>query len=234
MEPWTGPICPSNSILARDLKRNLAAIEESTSVPDKQDLNLQPGITLTGLVKDTHGAPVSTASVSLSFMVDRNMPELGPQPLKADAHGAFTIPALPQGFFYRCDCSAAGYGPAEAQVRERDSQARQFAFPDVVLKLVDRKIAGQVSDSGGKPLAGAHLGIAGVGQPQVATKTDAQGHFAFDVCEGQVFIDGNIEYPPGSGKVYFLSGGHQSGGPSLSVQSGDTNIALKIDVPARR
>jgi len=49
------------AILACDLDHNLAAIHEFSRWETNMDLNLQPGITLSGIVKDTMGRPVSNA-----------------------------------------------------------------------------------------------------------------------------------------------------------------------------
>lgn len=66
-EFW-GPVNPTNSIMARDFKRNLAAILEFTGTPTNIDLNLRPGITLSGAVKDPQGRPITNASVEPRFL----------------------------------------------------------------------------------------------------------------------------------------------------------------------
>lgn len=221
--PWDGPINPTNAILARDLKRNLAAIGEFTGTPAKMDLNLQPGITLSGLLKDTKGSPVSTASVNLCFVVAHSYSNLGPQPVKVDGQGAFSISALPQGFDYQCGCGAAGFAPVTVSLQARDSQTNQFVFPDVVLKLLNRKIAGHVFGSDGKPVPAAWVGICG--ELSASTQSDATGHFAFDVCDGSLFVNASFEHPPGSHKIAILRSGTW-----LPVKAGDTNVVLKFDV----
>ena len=109
---WFGSITTTNFVMARDLKRNLAAIQEfGTSptnfnfngieaIPTNLDLTLQPGITLTGSVKDTEGNPVTNTWLDLSIEAGNSSSSFKPQPTKVDAHGLFNYPAMPQGRAY--------------------------------------------------------------------------------------------------------------------------------------
>src|SRR3989442_1768980 len=54
---FAGHINRTNSIMARDLERNLATIQEYAQTATNIDLTLQPAITLTGSVKNTKGVP---------------------------------------------------------------------------------------------------------------------------------------------------------------------------------
>jgi len=53
--------------MARDLERNLAAVQGFEKTTTNIDLILQPGTTLSGSVKDVQGAPVDNAVVELRF-----------------------------------------------------------------------------------------------------------------------------------------------------------------------
>ncbi len=69
--------------MARDMKRNLATIREFGSTNDEpfnQEVELFPtnidlvcsrGITISGSVKDTDGAPVTNATVAISMLSNR-------------------------------------------------------------------------------------------------------------------------------------------------------------------
>jgi hypothetical protein len=147
-----GHVNPTNSIMARDFEKNLAAFQEFDQTTTNIDLILQPAITLTGSVKNTLGAPVNEAEVELRFLSGDSLPLLEPRP-KVNELGSFSIPALPQGRGYIVwGITAKGYGSAFGRVEAKNTQTNSYEFPIFVLKRVDRKLAGRVLDSGGKPL----------------------------------------------------------------------------------
>ena len=157
---WSGPVNNTDFILARDLDRNLATIRDFGStnsdpfnqkiepLPTNIDLILQPGITISGSVRDTDGSPVTNATVDISMLSSHFIVNLWPQPAKVDAQGMFTLPALPQGREYEFwqGIKAKGYGTAYARVEAKDTETNHYEFPAFVLKRADRKLAGQ--DSG--------------------------------------------------------------------------------------
>jgi hypothetical protein len=156
--------------MARDIEGNSASTFETSTRETNIDLNLQPGITLSGIVVDTKGAPVSNVSLDLGYHSWRGdySFRLGPRPLKTDAQGSFSIPALPHGLDYEVldGISAPGYGTAEGgHLQIPDTQTNHYQFPAFVLKVADRPLAGQVIGSGGKPVAGAVVEVEGPGQP---------------------------------------------------------------------
>jgi protocatechuate 3,4-dioxygenase beta subunit len=218
---WDGPISETNCIVARDLGRNLAAIHDFVEIPAKLDLDLQPGITLSGSVKDTNGAPITNATVDLHFLLGNMVAPWASRPAKVNAQGSFSFPAMPQGrqyFIYQL--TAKGYGSASTDIKATDTKTNHHEFPTFVLKRADRKLAGQILDLGGKPVSGATVRFNGQGQPQfgwqqLETKTDSQGHFAFDkVCEGVVNIYANWNNVR----------------TNILAYGGDTNILIKLGV----
>ncbi|MGD1084548.1 MAG: carboxypeptidase regulatory-like domain-containing protein [Verrucomicrobiota bacterium] len=228
----TGRIDPTNCVLARDLGRNLAAVHEMSENPTNLDLNLQPGIILSGFVKDTKGAPITNALVNLGFYnrwTGGQWYELAPRPVPVDAQGLFSIPALPRGHMFVIDpVTAKGYGSTSLYLSTNFTQTNYFEFHETVLKTADRKLAGQVLDSDGKAFAGAVVRFEGTGQPGGlnTTKTDARGHFAFDgVCEGELQVSAYFQGPP---RLLTTAGG------AAKVQSGDTNIILRLQDPRAR
>jgi len=71
---FSGHPNPTNSIMARDFQKNLAAIQEFPGTTTSIDLILQPAITLTGSVKNTEGAPVNDAELEFRFCPAIHLP----------------------------------------------------------------------------------------------------------------------------------------------------------------
>jgi protocatechuate 3,4-dioxygenase beta subunit len=226
---WDGPINPTNSLLARDLERNLAAIQEFEKIPANLDLDLRPGITLSGSVKDTEGAPVTNASVNLSFLSGNIVAPLLSRPAELNALGSFAFPALPQGRqYFLQQVTTKGYGTAYGEVKAGDAKTNHYEFPTFVLKRADRKLAGQVVGQDGKPVVGATVSFSGQGQRQrPSTKSGSNGRFVFDgVCEGPVTVSAN--YQSGAGDISANRPVNISG--NAPAEGGDTNVVLRLGI----
>jgi hypothetical protein len=212
---YNGVAVLTNCILVRDLERNLTAIKlfPNQGIPNV-DLTLQPGIALSGTVQDPMGASVGGADIELDS--DGIFFPIRP-PFKADALGKFHIPALPRGIEYGISISARGFGSAHGRVEAQNTGTNRYEFPASILKHADSKLAGQVINNDGKPVAGARLMFCGPGQPVVFEgNTDSHGRFFFDrVCEGQlevsVLLDARMSYPI-----------------SKHVKAGETNILIAL------
>jgi protocatechuate 3,4-dioxygenase beta subunit len=237
---WEGFISPTNYILARDLARNRAAIQEFDKIPANLDLVLQPGITLSGSVQDTNGAPITNATVNIEVESGGwSSGQIRPPPVKVNAQGVFTIPAMPQGRRYSSfeGITAKGYGMAGAFLDTNNTMTNHYEFPPFVLKRADRKLAGQVLGVDGKPIVGANVNLSGQGQRQQAsTPSGRNGQFRFEgVCEGQVAVQASYTtvQPPLPGAP-----GPAPGVPpipryttvqgSVTAHGGDTNIIVKL------
>ncbi len=230
---WIGPIIRTNFMMARCPERNLAAIQEFDTLPTDLDLTLEPGITLSGSVKDAEGAPLTSAMLDLSILVDRSAPQLDPRPAHVDARGSFAFPALPQGREYFVHAfTARSYGRAGGDLKAKDAKPGRYEFPAFVLKRAERKLAGRVLGPGEKPVAGAEVSFSGQGQREPpTTKTDSDGRFVFDaVCEGEVYLHarsyGPPETRPGVPTVMATSG------YGAKTQAGDTNIVIQLRDPS--
>lgn len=238
---WIGPMAFTNFILARNLERNLAAIHEFSmatnfgtnlldinsmaKAPARVDLILQPGITLSGSVKDTQASPVTNAAIELRFLSGDSLPKVVEEPLTVNAHGLFSIPALPQGReYFIWKVNAKGFGSAYGHVEAKNTKTNRYEFPPLVLKLANRRLAGRVVDNHGEPLPVARVSFAGTGQPQDSgTNTDSQGNFAFDgVCDGPLTISASYLDPKDSDIFMSLGGG------GTNVHAGDTNILIQL------
>jgi protocatechuate 3,4-dioxygenase beta subunit len=239
---YDGPINPKNTIVARDLKRNLAAIEEFIGASNNIDLTLLPAITISGSVKDVQGQPVNNAELDFGFLTSKDEAHFNSQsyipfevkPVKADGMGVFSISALPQGCdYYINDIKAEGYGSGRARVEAKNTQTNHYEFPTLVLKKADKILAGNVIGPDGQPVAGADIDFYGAGQQEwPRTKSDDKGHFIFEsVCEGEVQLSayanfgnhlGHDDYEPANSGVL------------IKVNAGDTNILIvfrNIDYP---
>jgi hypothetical protein len=221
-----GPIILTNSVMARDAERNLAAFCAFNRTTSNIDLTLQPAVTLSGSVKNTEGLPVGGAVVEIRFNSGESLPLLFEQPITANEQGQFSIPALPQGVPYVIwGVRAKGYGSGSAHIAADNPPTNRYDFPMVVLKHADRKLAGQVLDINGKPLAGAEVKFYsdnGPDQPKdLVAKSDSEGNFVFDeVCDGKVMIS-SVWTDPAT-KLFSQIG------EVRSIQAGDTNIVIRL------
>jgi protocatechuate 3,4-dioxygenase beta subunit len=227
---WVGPITRTNFIMARSMGRNLAAIQEFDAVPTELDLTLEPGITLSGSVKDTHGAPVTSAMVELRIRSANSAPRVDPQPARVDAQGCFSFPALPHGRQYSVAASTArGYGMASGELEAEDAKPGHYEFPALVLKEAGLRLAGQVLGPDGKPVGEAEVTFSGQGQRSMPqTQTDSRGRFVFDeVCEGSVSLWAHGYGPPETrpGVLTFMTSGSGAG---AQAQAGDTNVIIQV------
>jgi hypothetical protein len=221
-----GPNNPTNSVVARDFERNLAAMRQFGQATTNVDLVLLPAITLSGSVKNTEGKPVPGAELDVRFLSGNSMIPLSPRPTSANESGLFSISAQPQGCGYWVNgIKAKGYGSAFARVEAKDTKAAAYNFPPFVLKPANYKLAGRVLDNNGKPLVGTWVSFSGSGQPQdCVTNTDSQGRFFFNaVCEGPIKIFANYQDPQDR-SIYM----NLNGGSGMEVKAGDTNVLITL------
>jgi hypothetical protein len=219
------PVIVERVLVGRDLERNLAATAKYDESTTNIEFCLQPGLILSGSVQDSHGAAVKTASVRLTMSNRGSSLLIGGQPATTDEQGAFNFRALPQGGAYQLSVSAPGFGSANVPVLATATQAASLQLPVIVLKPADQRLEGVVIGPDNKPAAGVQVRVTGVGQPLPTTasvqRTDDSGHFALKVCEGNVRV--YVTVVPAIG-VQAASG-------TVSAQSGDTNIVLKLRSP---
>ena len=234
MTIYNGIIIETNSIMARDVERNLAAVQEFHTTTTNIDLVLQPAITLSGSIGDTEGAPIIGAELDLGFHASRSNHKLEAQRIKVNELGQFSVSALPQGRAYDIWYIAAkGYGSGNAGVEAKDTRTNRYEFPAFVLKRANLKIAGRVLDVAGEPLAGAEVYFMGKGQPMNSedkwgqqpwcnTKTDSEGKFSFDtVCDAPLRVYADYHDP-----LKWSISTHNDGG--MPAQPGDMNIVIRL------
>jgi hypothetical protein len=87
--------------------------------------------------------------------------------------------------------NAKGYGNGRENI-DSDAGAEEVAIDDIVLRVADQKVTGQVVDIDGKGLADVQLHCYGESQPSISAKTDEDGKFVLDpVCAGEINIYAN-------------------------------------------
>ena len=205
--------------VARDVERNLAAIEAIGTNQSRVDLRLGPGFSISGTVQDAKGAPLTRANINLNMMAGNMGGMVEYQPIKLNSDGTFTIPALPMGQQYIVNVTATGYGSLRKNVGKTQSRTNSIRLSTFKLKIAARQLAGQVLGTDNKPLAGVQVNINGNGQPNGNTRTDANGHFKFTVCDGPIRI---FAYSP--------SGSGRNNSANWQARGGDTNVVVKMGV----
>jgi protocatechuate 3,4-dioxygenase beta subunit len=209
-------------VIARDIERNLAAIDTIDTNSTNVSLQLEPALSISGTVQDIKGAPLTRANVNLNIMAGYMGGMVEYEPVKLDSDGAFTLPALPAGQKYNVYVTAKGYGSAHKSIGETQSQTNTIQLSPFKLRTADRPLAGKVVDPNNQPVPGAQVSINGNGQPNDNVRSDENGNFKFMVCDGpiQLFVWSQ------SG-----SGGNNSG--NAEARGGDLNVVVKLGVNQR-
>jgi hypothetical protein len=209
------------SVIARDLKRNLVAthlIDEKTT---NVDLHLQPGLTILFKVEDPAGNPIPNAAAWLSAYY-ANASLIIPNQSREDnakEPSVFEYKALPRGFHYSGGVQAGGYGVATLQF-PADTQTNRIDLGVVTLKPANLKVAGRVifNPDEQAPIPVMVI-MSGAGQPNSGIQSDADGHFAFNVCDGPVTLTVTM-YIQGGGTRYLRG--------EVTTTGGNTNVEIKL------
>jgi hypothetical protein len=101
-------------LMARDEKRNLAKMVDISPQTKSIDIMLEPGITVTGTVKNVLGQPIPDAKIMPQLVYDGGNSGWGScfilaRDSRSDAKGNFAIAALPRNNHYSLDVKAEGY-----------------------------------------------------------------------------------------------------------------------------
>ncbi len=209
--------------IARDIDRNLAAIEPIGSGKTSVNLHLTPALSVSGTVQDATGAPLPHANVNLNIMAGNMGGMVEYQRIKIKSDGTFTIPALPMGQRYLVMASDNGYGNGQKNIGVTQSSTNSLQLASFKLKTANLELAGVVEDAKGKPLPGVNVYIYGKGQPNGNANSDGDGHFHFKVCDGPVQVNAWSQQGQGrnnSGSAYALGG--------------DKNVIVKMGVQQRQ
>ena len=202
------------TLVLRDLAHNLAATQELPEETTNLNVKLKPALTLSGQVKNTAGAPVTSAQAGLWLKAGNSYDQLNDQStVPVDAEGRFEIKCLPPDAHYLVYASAIGYGKSQQQLSP-EYESNLVKLEPYILKVADRVIAGQILKEDEKPAAGVNVQLSGEDQPDGNLTTDKQGRFHFQVCEGQIRL---FAYSPNG-----------NGNAQTTVEAGDTNIVMTM------
>lgn len=201
-------------LIARDVGRNLATAHDIEEGATTLDLRLEPGLVVAGGVEDVNGKPLSNATVRVYLWSGNSGSQFEDKPIRTDARGRFELTAMPPGRKYSLDATAKGYGSANQSIQE-DAETNRVEVAACVLKVADRKLAGEVVDADDKPAVRANVYMYGQGQPNGSVRTDDKGRFKFDeVCEGSIQLSANSQRANGSARA----------------EAGDTNVVIRLGV----
>jgi hypothetical protein len=209
MQPWQRQM-GNPMLMVRQTALNLASMEEFSEDTTNITVQLKPAWTITGQIEGTNG-PLAGAQVGLWVQAGRSMNQLGEQLVPTDAHGQYTIKALPPDQDYTVFAHARNYGQSRMKVQV-ESETNRIVVPALTLKFADRILAGQVVNQNDKPVSGANVSLNGDDQPQGYVTTDSKGRFHFQVCEGKVQL--------------FANSGN--GFANTSAEAGDTNVIIQL------
>jgi len=204
-------------ILARDIERNLAGLEEVEDQAQSLDVALSPAFVVRGIITDPNGHAIAAARVALQA----SMPGWGTDAAPAvltDTNGRYEICAVPaptEDFQYRIEVSSEGFGPAEHRELPFDTaQDRQVRVSAIILTPADKSISGVIVDPNGTPVAGIPIFITGprgsntAGQPRQQSSSDEHGRFSVDgVCVGPLRIQAGFGSRPGGAGFLDANGG---------------------------
>jgi uncharacterized GH25 family protein len=209
-----GPSGAGCCLLARVVERNLATAQDFDENTTRLDLRLEPGLVVAGRVEDVNGKPLSNATVRVYLWSGNSGSQFDEKPIRTDTQGRFEITAMPSGRKYSLDATAKGFGSANQSIQE-SADTNRVELEPCVLRVADRKLAGEVVDTDEKPVARANVYMYGQGQPNGSVSTDDKGRFKFDeVCEGSVQLSASARGPYGSAQA----------------QGGDTNVVIRLGV----
>jgi hypothetical protein len=208
------------TILARDLKQNLAVSAELDEETETVELKLAPGITLAGEI-ESDGKPIEKPEVTLIFWATENRGmHLQGWSTNGSKPGSFEISALPVGHKYSVIASAKGHGQKQIGVMQAPAtEAGRIEVEKIELRRATLKLAGKVVDADEKPVKDAQVNISGDGQPNDSTRTDKDGQFSFAaVCEGSLYLNA------------FAMSSHGS----VNAEGGDTNVVVLLGSSSAR
>ena len=195
---------------------------------EEATIKLQKGIEIKGKVLNADNAPISGARVLLYFRGSRFSSSSGRE-MKTDDQGEYSFNALAPEQKYSINITnAEGYGTGRQNVEPGPDESF-VSVKDIVLKLADQKLSGQVVDVDGKGIANVRLHCYGQEQPNLNATTDEDGKFTLDnVCSGEINISAN--YRQGSEYMYGnvqTEGGAQDVKIILTQQGGSQRFVPK-------
>ncbi|MBT3377617.1 MAG: hypothetical protein HN742_14200 [Lentisphaerae bacterium] len=176
-------------LLGRHVDRGLAAVLDIAENRDDIRLELSPGLTLTGVVKDEEGRPISEAATTLTAWGGNMGRSLSGVKGETGIDGRFRVYPLPPVGRFTVQVTAKRYGRAEWGFHCEQAENDELKAPEMTLRKADLNLDGIVVDQDENPVAEARVSIYGAGQPYRDTETDARGRFRLEgLCSGEVTV----------------------------------------------
>jgi protocatechuate 3,4-dioxygenase beta subunit len=180
---WNSSGCPLMYLVGRYDKDNLAAavvIKEDTGAID---LQLEPGVTLTGKIVDPNGKGIADSQITVMFQTQDWMTAMGQDIAQIDAEGNVKVRAIPAGYKYGIYARANGYGEDFIEVDTEDAVDNRFDGIKLTLNVANLSVSGIVVDMDDKPVTGANVSCYRDNQFSLIhrrVKTDINGKLTID------------------------------------------------------
>jgi hypothetical protein len=134
-------------LVARGVARNLAAALTLDSDTTNADIQLEPGVAVTGRIVDSQGRGITNAQAWVALIAGHSGGQLG-ETAYADADGRYELKVLPLGRQLIFDASAKGFGRERASVdtsraSTNSSGALVLQLATIELLVADQRCAGE-------------------------------------------------------------------------------------------
>ncbi|HML74591.1 MAG TPA: carboxypeptidase regulatory-like domain-containing protein [Anaerohalosphaeraceae bacterium] len=205
-------------LVAIDRANKLAAVVDIDADTKTMNVQVKPGLTLTGKVVDPNNQPIPNASVSTQIRGSRWSSTFDNKSIATDKDGVYKVESLPaEGTYYLSISGPKGYGTGSVYLNEPAEGKLTVELKETVLKIANSSVSGRVVDADEKPLEGARIHSYGEGQPNLNVTTDKDGKFTLSpICEGGVQL--SVNYNRQSQYMY----------ANAFVQTGDTNVEIML------
>ncbi len=207
-------------LVAYNKKRNLAVGVEIEPEASTLDIQLKPGVVLTGKVVDGDGKGIEKASIFIYLRTSDWRPDSYMYAMRTDDEGRFEIRALPPGYDYVLYVYNSGYRTVQTEVRFADVRNNRVDAISIVHLRGQHSVSGVVVDVDGKPVPHVIVWCSSKDQPYRQAATGTDGRFTIDgIFKGRVMIQA-------------YSYRHKLGGFTYA-EAGATDIRIVLDKKGR-
>ena len=185
------PNTPMNGyhLVAYNEKRNLAMGMEIDGEANTLDIQLKPGVILTGKVVDNDGKGIKKADIFIYLQTSDWRPSSYMYTMMTGDEGRFEIRALPPGYDYVLSVYSSKYRTVKAEIHSEDVRDNRRDGISIVLQRGEFSISGVVVDTSGKRVPKMRVYCSAKGQPAVISLSDADGKFTLNgVFKGRVKV----------------------------------------------
>ena len=179
-------------LVCRYVEGNQAVIVTIPEGAKTLDIDLKPGVTVSGKVVNPDGKGIDDARIRIMLRQTMWGSTMSRESIGTDAEGNFEVKAIPVEHRYELSFSAVGYGSKRLEIHADDALDNRLKTEEITLPAANLAVSGIVVDTQGNPIANARVESYNYegGQPEnLRTQSDLQGKFTFDaVCEGELNI----------------------------------------------